>query len=295
MKIAFFILTVLILTTAVLPQTARRLTTDDRTGSVERFENFPSAFVEPRSVDVWLPPGFSRKKRYAVLYMHDGQMLFDGTTTWNKQEWGIDETMTRLLKEGRIRDTIVVGIWNTTHRREEYMPQKPFEAATPEQKKAAAAFGIGEVVSDRYLKFIVAELKPFIDRTYPTKTGRKYTFLMGSSMGGLISVYAISEYPAVFGGAACLSTHFPAGDGVVIDYLKKNLPSPKHHKIYFDYGTETLDAQYEPYQKRADEEMRQKGYESGKNWITRKFEGADHSETSWSKRVDIPLVFLLGK
>jgi hypothetical protein len=114
-------------------------------------------------------------------------------------------------------------------------------------------------------------------------------------MGGLISAYAISEYPKVFGGAGCLSTHWPAGDGAVIDYLKKSLPDPKTHKFYFDFGTETLDAQYEPYQLRANAVMKQSGYVEGDNWITKKFVGDDHSERSWSKRVDVPLQFLLGK
>ena len=114
-------------------------------------------------------------------------------------------------------------------------------------------------------------------------------------MGGLISCYAISEYPKVFGGAGCISTHFPAGEGVVIDYFKENLPSPKNHKIYFDYGTEALDAQYEPYQKKMDLVMKKRGWTRGKNWITRKFQGADHSERAWRKRIHIPLEFLLGK
>ena len=114
-------------------------------------------------------------------------------------------------------------------------------------------------------------------------------------MGGLISLYAISEYPNIFGGAGCVSTHFPLGEGVMLGYMKKFLPNPKTHKIYFDYGTETLDATYEPFQKKADAIMKKKGYKQDKNWITRKFEGEEHSEKSWRKRVNIPLEFLLRK
>ena len=129
---------------------------------------------------------------------------------------------------------------------------------------------------------------------------KKHTFIAGSSMGGLISLYAICEYPKVFGGAACLSTHWP---GVFytdknpipeqfFKYLKKKLPNPNNHKIYFDFGTATLDAMYEPYQIEVDKIMKQKGYTS-KSWITKKFEGEDHSEVAWAKRLHIPLVFLL--
>lgn len=276
-------------------QTPRRVTGEGIAGGLWRYENFASRYVPARHVDVWLPADYAKTKKYAVLYMHDGQMLFDAATTWNKQEWGIDETMTRLLAEKKIRDAIVVGIWNTPRRREEYMPQKAFAMASEEQKKLAAQFEIGAVASDDYLKFIVEELKPFIDKTYATRAGRADTFVMGSSMGGLVSLYAISEYPQVFGGAGCLSTHFPAGDGVVIEYMKKHLPGPKGMKIYFDYGTETLDASYEPYQSKADEVMKAKGYRAGRDWLTRKFPGEDHSEKAWAKRVEIPLVFLLGQ
>ena len=117
---------------------------------------------------------------------------------------------------------------------------------------------------------------------------------MGSSMGGLISAYALCEYPHVFGGAGCVSTHFPAGKGAVIDYLAKNLPKPGAHKLWFDYGTETLDALYEPYQRRMDAVMKAAGYTEGRDWITKKFPGAEHSEKSWRARVDQPLTFLLG-
>jgi predicted alpha/beta superfamily hydrolase len=174
------------------------------------------------------------------------------------------------------------------------MPNKAFEMGTAEQKAEIARFGVTQFESDNYLKFLVTEVKPFIDRNYRTLKRQKETFVMGSSMGGLISLYAISEYPQVFGGAGCVSTHFPAGNGIVIEYMKTALPSPKDHRIYFDYGTATLDATYEPFQLKADEVMKAKGF-TAKNWITRKFIGDDHSEKAWAKRLDIPLVFLLGK
>ena len=289
------ILAVILLFSALsAAQTSETVIGPNITGKIERYKNFPSDKVAPRNVDVWLPPGFSPKKKYAVLYMHDGQMLFDESTTWNKQEWHADEVLAKLIAEKKVRETIIVGVWNTPKRREEYMPQKAFEMASADQKKEAATFGITGVVSDNYLKFLVDELKPFIDRNFPTKRDRGNTFVMGSSMGGLISLYAISEYPNIFGGAGCLSTHFPAGNGVMIDYMRSNLPTPKNHRIYFDYGTETLDSSYEPFQLKADDLMRAKGF-TAESWITKKFKGDDHSEKSWASRLDIPLEFLLGK
>jgi enterochelin esterase-like enzyme len=155
------------------------------TGIVKRHENFSSKFVDARNVDVWLPASYERNKskRYPVVYMHDGQMLFDATTTWNHQEWGIDETMTRLISEGTIREAIVVGVWNTPKRFAEYMPEKAVTGPEVQPLKDAPAIKREQIVSNNYLKFLVYELKPFIDNTYRTLQGRKDTFIMGSSMG----------------------------------------------------------------------------------------------------------------
>jgi predicted alpha/beta superfamily hydrolase len=160
----------------------------------------------------------------------------------------------------------------------------------------------GRPLADEYLKFIVEELKPFVDQNFRTLPDKKNTFMMGSSLGGLITIYAEASYPDVFGAVACLSTHFPISfknnpeiPSLVISYLKTRLPKSKNNRIYFDYGTETMDSWYEPYQKQMDLVMKSIGYVQGKNWETRKFEGAEHSEVAWRIRLDIPLVFLLGK
>jgi len=280
-------------------------------GSIQRIEYFKSAFVSPRNIDIWLPPEYNPNRKYSVLYMHDGQMLFDAETTWNKQEWGVDETISRLIEEKKIPPVIVVGIWNSgTGRHADYFPLKPFESMKDWEKELVLResgnqqrrFLTSAIQSDNYLKFIVKELKPFIDKHYATYRNRANTFVAGSSMGGLISMYAICEYPKVFGGAACLSTHWP-GVGefrnnplpdAFCRYLGKYLPKPKHHKFYFDFGTETLDALYEPYQRKVDSVFIVKKYTS-KHWDTLKFEGKNHSENAWRERLEIPLVFLLGK
>lgn len=295
MRTLTFLICLIFASAAAFAQTAQEIKSENIKGKLLRYENFPSKNVDARNVDVWLPSDYSAKKKYAVLYMHDGQMLFDFAATWNKQEWQIDETLEKLRAEKKIRDTIVVAVWNTKRRTEEYMPNKAFEMLSAEaQTNVGNLFGMKKIQSDEYLKFLTQEVKPFIDRNYPTRRDAKNTFVMGSSMGGLISLYAISEYPNVFGGAACISTHFPAGGGVMVEYMKKYLPAPKNHKIYFDYGTATLDAAYESFQIKADEVMKEKGW-TAKNWTTRKFPGDDHSEKSWAKRAAIPLEFLLGK
>jgi len=272
-------------------------------GKVVRHSLFQSDFVDARNVDVWLPDAYSNQKEYAVLYMHDGQMLYDAATTWNKQEWGVDEVMSELMKSGHIGDCIVVGIHNIADKRNsEYFPQRAWQMLTKQEQDAILnkdevlhnpAESAHGLLADNYLRFIVRELKPFIDANYSTKTNKANTFIMGSSMGGLISAYAICEYPGVFGGAICMSTHWPAADGIVLNYIADNLPNPVTHRIYFDYGTATLDALYEPYQLKVDKLMEERGFVKGENFKTQKFEGAPHTEDAWKKRLHIPLVFML--
>jgi predicted alpha/beta superfamily hydrolase len=117
---------------------------------------------------------------------------------------------------------------------------------------------------------------------------------MGSSMGGLISLYAICEYPDVFGGAGCVSTHWPVMMKVIQPYLKSELPDPQTHKIYFDHGTVGLDKKYPRHQKKIDGLMREQGFTEGENWITKVYVGDTHHESCWQARIDVPLTFLLG-
>jgi len=277
---------------------------------IVHISNFDSKYVAARNIDIWLPANYSKSEKYAVLYMHDGQMLFDSTTTWNKQEWGVDETMNQLITAKTIQPCIVIGIWNSgPTRQNDYMPQKPFESLTNDElatiKPALSSVLVtqGQTVdlhADNYLRFIVEELKPYIDSHYSTNTDQQHTFIAGSSYGGLISWYAMCEYPNTFGGAACLSTHWT---GLFTDndvfpqafyrYLQNHLPNPQNHKIYFDYGTETLDALYEKHQLKVDTLLMQKGFDSS-HWETLNFQGADHSENAWKRRLSIPLTFLLS-
>ena len=282
-------------------------------GKVDRVNDFPSRYIPTRPVDIWLPEGYSPAKKYAVIFMQDGQNLFDFHITWNEQEWGVDETITQLQSEKKLRDCIVVGIWNAGHlrRRTEYFPQRAYDALTPEEKKrisyTAQSPNPQRIAptgpdSDNYLKFLVEELKPYIDTQYSTLSDRSNTFIAGSSMGALVSLYALCEYPEVFGGAACLSTHWPGmgfseknpAPKVILDYVAKHLPDPAMHKVYFDHGTITLDAEYKPFQDHANALFKKKGYTS-KNLVSRVFPGQDHSENAWQKRFSIPLLFLLGK
>jgi enterochelin esterase-like enzyme len=271
-------------------------------GTIETIENFESKFIKPRNVHVWLPEGYSAEMTYPVLYMHDGHMLFDPTNTWNKQEWGVDEVASELIKNGDVRPFIVVGIDSLDDTRYlEYFPQKAQAYAKKSAETIPEAFLEIEFMADNYLQFLVKELKPFIKENYSVSADAKDTALMGSSMGGLISMYALSEYPEEFGMAACISTHFPgwvpeqsSGIGAaILLYMNDSLPNAGNHKIYYDHGTEELDSYYEPYQLQVDQIMRLKGY-SESNWLTFRDEGAGHNEASWNKRLHLPMKFLFA-
>lgn len=271
-------------------------------GRIERWSDFPSRYVSPRNIDVWLPPGYDGKDPCPVIYMHDGQMLFDAQTTWNKTAWGMADTLARLIRDGKMPNTIIVGIWSIGPQRfREYFPEKAMQFM-PEafRERFIKALFNGRPQADDYLRFLVRELKPAMDRKYATRQDRDHTVIMGSSMGGLISLYAVCEYPGTFGAAGCLSTHwagmFEKNATVplaLFNYLQGHIPDPLSHRLYFDHGTETLDALYGESQSFADILFREKGY-SDSTYQSRIFPGDAHTETAWAQRVAIPLEFLFG-
>ncbi|AZQ44548.1 alpha/beta hydrolase [Nonlabens ponticola] len=262
-------------------------------------EDFKSNYVDNRNVEIWLPAGYPKKDvTYKVLYMQDGQTAFTTANSNYGKSWLIGEKMDSLLQSSSIAPTIVVAAWSHADKRfNEYMPQLPGDLTRTAFAKAELKknTGYNELYSDNYLKFLTSELKPYVDKNFQVSQRPEDTAIMGSSMGGLISLYAFVEYPVVFGRAACMSTHWPIpilGEAL-IDELPEAIPSSDNRIIYFDYGTETLDATYEPYQKEVDEIFEQAGYNDN-SYMSLKFEGHEHDENYWNKRVHIPLKFLLA-
>jgi enterochelin esterase-like enzyme len=276
-------------------------------GSIVRIEALASKYVPVRPIDVWLPAGYTPTQKYTVLYMQDGSMLFDPTHTWTKTEWKVDEVLGALLAEGKVQPCIVVAIHTQgLGRFEEYWPQKPWESLTAKDRDyvlnyAKTKWNVSLTCrSDAYLKYVVQEVKPYIDSAFSTLPDVAHTYVAGSSFGGLISLYAMSEYPKVFGGAACLSTHWPGvfeyNDAVAesfYQYVSKHLPSAANHKLYMDYGDQGLDTLYSRYQSKVTKLANQKGYR-GTEGMFRFYPGAAHTEASWAERLQTPLLFLLG-
>ncbi len=270
--------------------------------NIVRHADFDSEHVDDRHVDVWLPHGYATSNAsYDVIYAHDGQNLYNPSFVWNNEDWDVDGVLQRLIDADRVEHAIVVGIWNTPLRRREYLPRAMFEAVSVEARGRIAEVMGGEPLSDAYLRFIVEEVKPFIDREYRTNPGPDDTYLMGSSMGGLISLYGVLEYPDVFSAAACLSTHWPlslvtndlASTRAFNEYLRRAVPAAGRHRFYFDFGTEELDGRYEPHQRLVDRVFYERGYIGGDDFASLRFEGAGHNEVAWRERLEVPLTFLL--
>lgn len=260
-----------------------------------------SQYIAPTKITVWLPPGYDAgKQRYGVVYMHDGQNLFDPKRSNFNKVWAADKSALRLISAGKTKPFIIVGIDQPGEDRgRQYFPQAMADLLSPAIRTKLTSQGNGKpIISDEYLKFIVNELKPQIDQTYRTSPDRKHTGVAGSSMGGLISLYAITKYPEIFGAAGAVSTHLPLGNPNWSDsersdifaawrsYVRQELGKPRGRRIWFDHGTETLDAFYRPYQENLDAALVANGWREGRDFSSRVYEGTPHEENAWAARMD---------
>ena len=260
------------------------------TGDIRLHQSFHSKILNnDRDVIVYLPPNYEAKKtaRYSVLYLHDGQNIFDGATSFiSGQEWRVDETAQLLISAGKIEPLIIVGIYNTADRVNEYAP------AVDAKYKAGGK-------ADLYGRMIVEELKPFIDSTYRTRSGPQHTGLGGSSLGGLVSTYLGLKYPKVFGKLAVVSPSVWWADKQIVKFAEGLAKKPKV-RIWLDIGgKEGRDAKAAQDTTNGARLLRdtliKKGWKLGKD--LRYFEAAEaeHNERAWAARVGPILEFLFPK
>ena len=282
-------------------------------GRVTAWRSLDGGAAGPMTVWVWLPPEYeaAKGKRFPVLYMHDGQNLFDKALTGYNQEWHMDEAIPRMVRQGDLRSWIVVGVQSPRSRYRALFPQKmlPLLPADFQKRVTGLEDGgpTGDFAGDAYLEFMVDVVKPRVDREFRTLTGSEDTAVMGSSMGGLMAFYAMAEYPQVFGQAAAVSMHVGLAstsekgvdhDKLAADaaaafrkYLAISKMKPGANRLYIDHGTGTLDGSYGPYSAALVPVLEAAGWK-GPNFMFRTYAGAEHNETAWAQRVDIPLAFL---
>ncbi len=278
-------------------------------GSFVDLPKFGSANIGPSHVTIWLPPGYARgKQRYGVVYMQDAENLFFLKKSNFNKIWAADKSVMRLVADKAIDPVIIVGIYSHgLDRPRTYMPQRVFESLPPKVRGEGQDFLKGPIRSDAYLKFLTAELKPMIDQRYRTKRDRDHTAIVGSSMGGLISLYAIAEYPQIFGMAGCVSTHWPLIDPIKADenraditaawtrYLTDRLGPPAGRHIWFDHGDQTLDQYYGAWQTKIDATLINVGWQPQRDFETRSYPGTAHEENAWAARLDEIFGWLLGR
>lgn len=260
----------------------------------------PGKDLPPSDITIWLPPGYDRTTtRYSVVYMHDAQNLFFPERSNFKKVWAADKSALRLIAARKTPPFIIVGISQPGEARfGQYLPQALYDSSSPPLRATFDALARRPIYSDAYLRFIVKQLKPMIDARFRTRTGRMSTAIAGSSMGGLISCYAFTRYPDVFGRAGCVSTHWPMGDPAVTapyrDEIVKlwraefarGLGKPAGRRLWMDHGTATLDAFYAAYQQRIEPAIVAAGWRKGRDFESRVYEGAPHEENAWAARMD---------
>jgi hypothetical protein len=277
-------------------------------GQLLRYE-LPFDAQRTRTIEVFIPTGTVLNRHTKTLYMHDGQMLFDSTRTWNKKEWCVDEVCSQQLSRFDLPNFIVVGIYNDPENRyAEFFPQalSSYMPATYRDKLMGALWN-GQLRADHYLNWIEDTLVPFIEKTQHVSKKTKDRMVMGSSMGGLISLYALCEKPKLFGAAACLSIHTPMinfnmfEEGMIEAlvlpfnmYLAETLKADKKHYLYIDRGTENLDGTYKPYHDQLLKTLAEIGYTArNPHFLQAIVQGAGHDEVAWSKRWQVPFMFML--
>lgn len=239
-------------------------------GEVEFHREYYSNFLHnKRDVFVWLPPSYrNSNKRYPVLYMHDGQNIMDPKTSFAGADWRVDETVSKLIKQKKMKEIIIVGINNTNDRLDEYSDTEK---------------------GNNYIKFLLEELKPFIDSAYRTMPENNNAAVMGSSMGGLISFLIVWNNSHVIKNAACLSSSFYFHEDKAIKNVKES-SDKKDVRIYIDHGEDGLDEG-----QRMFSALTEKGYKLGKELDYFYAPRAQHTEAEWAKRLERPLLFLFGK
>jgi predicted alpha/beta superfamily hydrolase len=246
---------------------------DGVSGDVVLIHDFPSqALHNQRNLMIYLPPGYdpNSSQRYPVVYLQDGQNLFDPQTSAFGHEWHLDEWAEKLLAEHRMAPVIMVGVYNTPDRMSEYTP-------VPDPKHGGGNAGA-------YEDFLIHELKPWVDQHYRTQSDAAHTAVMGSSLGGLVALDAGFKHPEVFGRIGVLSPSLWWDDENFTKTLQTTPPGPQPQRIWLDMGTNEGEEPQENIQdtERLRDALEHRGYREGQTLIYREVDGGQHNEDSWA-------------
>lgn len=256
-------------------------------GSVERVS------CAGRTVDYWAPAGGSDH----ILIAHDGQNIFDRRTATFIYTWRLAQTAMRVAIENGQRPPLVIGIFHSSSqldphgRGKDLSPEDPFREGV--KPLVTPTIPIDSLRGNSYLENIFTEILPTIARYTSIDYLPENTAMIGSSMGGLSTLYAATRHSDKFKNALALSTHWPLGGDPLVDWITSRIPRSEMQKVWMSRGTKGLDASYPPFQDRADRAMAQLGW-SSTNFQTKVFHRTTHNERSWASYVDEPLRFWLS-
>ena len=256
------------------------------TGNIQEHRGFKSTILgNSRDVLVFLPTGYRRftRRRHPVLYLHDGQNVFDAATAFSHVEWGVDETAQRLLREKLIEPLIIVAVANTGYNRiHEYAPTRGVIDEAAKRKKRSRG------LARQYARFLVEEVKPFVDSNYRTRPEAESTGLGGSSLGGLVTLAIGLWFPDVFTRLAVMSPSVWWDNQAIVKQVEE-LDDKLPLKIWLDTGT------HEEGWERARtlrDALVEKGWKLYDDLQYLEVEGAEHTEGAWAGRVDPMLRYL---
>lgn len=270
-------------------------------GTLLRHE-VPTPAGPPRTVDVWLPPDDGAPAPAGgrpVVVAHDGQNLFRADDGFSGNTWRLHEAALEVARSTGVPVPVLVGVWNSVGvnaRRAEYLAPEP--ELTPYGSGIEGAASLLKTrktrAADVYVRFLVEHVLPLVEAEYGVATHARGRTVLGSSMGGLASLYCALARPDVFGAAGCVSTHWVIGGDALVDWFAARLPGPGWLRLWFDRGTTELDAEYGPGQDRMDAALRASSLVEGEDWVSRVYPGTGHNERDWAARAPEVLAFLLA-
>lgn len=280
-------------------------------GHLYVLRDFASRRLAARDLYVWRPDGADEDTPLPVLYMQDGQNLFDARLVPFGAAWEVDASLSRLIDTGQVAPTLVVGVACTTDRFAEYAPALLLDELSHPARKAVLDAWPGAPKSAAYAQMLVEEIKPLIDATFPTQPARETTFIAGSSMGAVVASELLARHPDIFAGAAMLSAHFsllpvtktePLPEGFSTDvaeavgrFAERHMPRAGSHRLWLDRGTLSIDRFYPLAHAALVSALHALGYAEGKDLSVRTYDGAGHDEGAWRERLDEALAFLLAR
>jgi predicted alpha/beta superfamily hydrolase len=280
------------------PQGATRPSSPSVVGTLKLHEIDSEALKRRRTIRVWLPDAYGAEPnaRFDVLYMQDGQNCFDRATSAFGREWEIDETLTKLIAEKAVRPLIVVGIDNGgAERVEEYTYEKASATAPAGGGALRQRGGRGA----EYARFLLTEVKPFVEKQYRVNTGQAHAFIGGSSLGGLVSLEIARRHSGTFGGVIAMSPTLRWGERALAEDLERDAGGLAHARIWVDMGTRELgddpraaarNEQLVAEARRLDAVLARQGVEH-RLFVA---DGAEHNETAWAARFGQAIAYVLG-